>query len=82
MFNQLLIYSIKKTLGIGQVVNRVQNIGFSAAIGTCNAIDAIAKLQVLFFVVLKIKELQPANMHTAKLVFLSGYCISESFHFK
>ena len=78
----MLIYTIKKTLGISQVVNCIQNIGFTTAIWPCNTVYSITKLQVLFVVVLKIKQLQPADVHTAKLVFLSGYCISESFHFK
>jgi hypothetical protein len=69
----LLIDTVKKTLGIGQIINRIQDVGFAAAIGSGDAIDTVAKLQVLFFVVLEIKELQPADVHATKLVFLVGY---------
>ena len=38
MFDDLAIYSVEITLGIGQIMHRIQNVGFSASILACYAV--------------------------------------------
>jgi hypothetical protein len=67
---QLIVYAVEKTFGIAQVVNRIQNIGFTDTIGSGNAIESGAKFQIAFAVVLEIEYLQAGEMHGAKLMLL------------
>ena len=66
MFDDLAIYSVEITLGIGQLMDRVQDVGLANAIGTSNCVNSIAKLQRSLAVVLKVKQLKSLQIHSAK----------------
>jgi hypothetical protein len=65
--DNLLVDAIEKTFSIGQVINSIQDIGFSRTIGACNTINVFAKLQMLLLVILEEKQLNFGEVHGANL---------------
>ena len=45
MLYDLTVDAVEITLGVGQVMNRIQNVGFPNAVGSGDRIYAIAKFQ-------------------------------------
>ncbi len=65
--DNLLVDAIEKTFCIGQVINSIQDIGFSRTIGACDTINVFAKLQMLLLVILEEKQLNFGEVHGANL---------------
>jgi hypothetical protein len=57
VLDDLTVNAIEITLGIGQIVNCIQDIGFTYAVGTCYGVYSIAKAQRLVAVVLEMVQL-------------------------
>jgi hypothetical protein len=57
VLDDLTVDPIEITLGIGQIVNCIQDIGFTYAVGTCYGVYSIAKAQRLVAVVLEMVQL-------------------------
>ena len=57
VLDDLTVDAIEITLGIGQIVNCIQDIGFTYAVGTCYGVYSIAKAQRLVAVVLEMVQL-------------------------
>ena len=64
---QLLINSIEEALGVAEVVNSVENIGFACSIGPGDAIQSASELNKPFCVVFVVEELKPKQLHVAKV---------------
>ena len=66
MSDDLTVNAVEITLGIGQVMHCIQNIGLAYAIGSSDGVNPIAKLQSALAVVLEVKQLKSLQIHSAK----------------
>jgi hypothetical protein len=57
VLDDLTVDAIEITLGIGQIVTCIQDVGFTYAVSTCNGVYSIAKSQRLVAVVLEMVQL-------------------------
>ena len=57
MLNDLTVDPIKITLGIGQIVHRIQDVGFAYAVGPSEGVDPIAKFEGPLAVILEVEQL-------------------------
>ncbi len=55
MLDDLTVDAVEITFGVGQIMHRIQNVGFSNSIGPGDGIYPIAKFQRQLVVVLELK---------------------------
>ena len=63
MSDVLRVNGVEKALGIAQIMDGVQNIGFACSVVSEQAIYLRAQLHFHLWVVLEIEQLQPEEAH-------------------